>query len=233
MKFFVIKKNAIVNFLICLIVCAFTVCGIAFSNKYVVADAPIYNGSSDSNAVALMFNCYEGAEQVERILETLENNNAKATFFIGGCWAKNNIDVINKIIEKGHEVGNHGYLHKDHKTLNEVQNEQEIMQTHKLIKENCNVEMNLFAPPSGSYNKLTVKVAENCGYKTIMWSRDTIDWRDNDAETLFSRATKNINAGEMVLMHPKSHTADVLDKIVKEILSKGLELKTVSEVNNF
>ena len=233
MKFLVFKKATIVNIAICLIVCAFTACGIIFSNQMVAAGAPIYNGNKDSKAVALMFNCYEGSDEIEKILETLKDNNAKATFFIGGSWAKNNTETLKKIQEDGHELGNHGYLHKDHKTLNELQNKQEIMQTHKLVKEVCDIDMNLFAPPSGSYNKTTVKVAEDLGYRTIMWSRDTIDWRDNDLDVLFSRATKNIAAGEMVLMHPKPHTAKVLDKIIKEIVANGLALKTVSEVNNF
>ena len=233
MKFFVLKRNVIVNTAICLIVGLFTICGIVFSNIAISANAPIYNGNKESNAVALMFNCYEGAEEIDKILSTLKQYNAKATFFIGGVWAKNNTETVKKIQEDGHELGNHGYLHKDHKKLNELQNKQEIMQTHDLIKETCGIEMNLFAPPSGSYNKTTVKVAEELGYRTIMWSRDTIDWRDTDQNLLYNRATKDIVAGEMVLMHPKPQTSSVLEKVVKEIQKKGLNLKTVSEVNGF
>lgn len=233
MKFFVFKKNMLVNSFIALIICAFTVCGIVFSNKAVEASAPIYNGSQNSGAVALMFNCYEGAEEIDKILTILKENDAKATFFIGGVWAEKNKETVKKIKEDGHELGNHGYLHKDHKKLNELQNKQEILATHNLVKEICDVTMNLFAPPSGSYNKTTVKVAENLGYRTIMWSRDTIDWRDSDQEVLFKRATNDIKAGEMVLMHPKPQTSKVLERVVKEILKQGLKLKTVSEVNGF
>lgn len=67
----------------------------------------------------------------------------------------------------------------------------EIGLTHEIIKQLLGYEMTLFAPPSGSYGQNTLKVAQDMGYKTIMWSKDTIDWRDQDENLIYSRATKN------------------------------------------
>ena len=88
--------------------------------------------------------------------------------------------------------------------------------------------MDLFAPPSGSYNKSTAVLAESLGYKTIMWSKDTIDLRDKDTNLIYSRATKNPVAGDLILMHPTKATASILDKIIKHYLSIGLKVDTVS-----
>ena len=89
--------------------------------------------------------------------------------------------------------------------------------------------MKLFAPPSGSFSTTTLKAAEKLGYKTIMWTKDTIDWRDSDIETLFNRATKNLSAGDFILMHPKEHTAVVLNRILNYLNKIGLKAITVSD----
>ena len=83
--------------------------------------------SAGENAVgvSLMFNVYWGTEEVYRILETLSKYDAKASFFIGGCWADDNVDCLRAIDSAGHEIGNHGYFHKSHDTLNFIENQKE------------------------------------------------------------------------------------------------------------
>ena len=109
----------------------------------------IYNGDRSGNVVALMFNVYEGRETVEGILDVLDEKNAKATFFVGGSWADDNIDTVIKILEKGHELGSHGYFHKDMAKLSEEGNKAELEPLHALIKRHTGEEIKLFAPPSG------------------------------------------------------------------------------------
>lgn len=189
----------------------------------------IYNGDRSGNVVALMFNVYEGRETVEGILDVLDEKNAKATFFVGGSWADDNIDTVIKILEKGHELGSHGYFHKDMAKLSEEGNKAELESLHALIKRHTGEEIKLFAPPSGSFSVTTLKVAEKFGYKTIMWSKDTIDWRDKNAKTIYSRATKNIAGGDFVLMHPKTHTLKALSDILDYYAKAGLRVGTVTE----
>lgn len=191
----------------------------------------IYNGDRSGNVVALTFNVYEGRETVEGILDVLDEKNAKATFFVGGSWADDNIDTVIKILEKGHELGSHGYFHKDMAKLSEEGNKAELepLPLHALIKRHTGEEIKLFAPPSGSFSVTTLKVAEKFGYKTIMWSKDTIDWRDKNAKTIYSRATKNIAGGDFVLMHPKTHTLKALPDILDYYAKAGLRAGTVTE----
>ena len=188
-----------------------------------------YRGNTANKNVSLMVNVYQGTEFLEGMLEVLDKENVKATFFVGGCFAAANNDCIIKIRDGGHELGNHGYYHKDHKVISETRNREEIFITHKLIESITGVSMNLFAPPSGSFNKTTVTVAANLGYKTIMWGKDTIDWRDKDAELVYSRAVKNLKNGDLILMHPTAHTLAALPRIIEEIKKQGFNITTVTD----
>ena len=87
----------------------------------------------------------------------------------------------------------------------------------------------MFAPPSGAYNKHTINACRNLGYKVIMWSKDTIDWRDKDANLIYTRATKNAKGGDLVLMHPTKATAEALPNILKSYQNNQLRAVTVTE----
>ena len=90
--------------------------------------------------------------------------------------------------------------------------------------------MTLFAPPSGSFGKTTLAQAEALGYNTIMWTRDTIDWRDHDTEKIYNRAIKNLQGGDLILMHPTQNTVEALDRIIKYAKANNLQIAKVSEV---
>lgn len=199
------------------------------SVAYTNGEKPYYNGNKQNNNISLMINVYWGTEYLESMLSSLKAENVKTTFFVGGCWvAKNNENLI-KILSDGHEIANHGYNHKDHSKLSAKQNKEEIYACGELVEALTGVKMNLFAPPSGSFNNTTLTVASSLGYKTIMWSKDTIDWRDKDENLIFSRATKNAENGDLILMHPTEKTAAALPKIIKTLKEKGFNLTTVSE----
>lgn len=191
--------------------------------------APYYSGDSTKEQVGLMFNVYEGTDVVNGILDELKKNNAKATFFVGGCWADDNTETLKRIVNEGHELGNHGYFHKNHKLLNSFDNQAEITHCHEVVKGITGIDMALFAPPSGAFSVETLKVAESLKYKTILWTNDTIDWRDNDENLIYSRATKNAANGTLILMHPKKHTLKTLPKIIKYYQQKGMACVTVSQ----
>ncbi len=195
----------------------------------VARGSAIYNGNRDNKNVTLMINVYWGTEYLDSMLKTLKSNDVKTTFFVGGCWVAKNNDMLKKIHEEGHEIASHGYNHKDHAKLTAQQNQDEIYVTHELVKSLLGVEMNLFAPPSGSFNDSTLTIASALGYKTIMWSRDTIDWRDKDEDLIYKRAVEKTIGGDLILMHPTEKTALALDRIIKGIKNKGLNLVTVSE----
>ena len=193
-----------------------------------VEDRVHYRGTS-GDGVSLMFNVYWGTQEVEGILEVLAEYDAKATFFIGGSWADDNTACVRKIVEAGHEVGSHGYFHRDHTTLGYEDNVEEISHSVQFLELAAGVPVTLFAPPSGAYDEDTVNAAESLGLRTVMWSRDTIDWRDKDEQTCYLRATEDLEAGELILMHPMEHTLAALPRILQYCNTHSLRPITVSE----
>ena len=209
-----------------------TIC-LAPSQNSVTTDGfekELYNvGNEASQGVSLMFNVYWGTAEVYQILEILNAYQAKATFFIGGCWADDNVECLREIYAQGHEIGNHGYFHKDHDKLSLLQNQREIVECNRFIELALGEAPTLFAPPSGAYNKDTLIAVKALNMKTILWSRDTIDWRDKDVVLIYTRATKDIKSGDLILMHPMKATVDALEDILKYYKNNHLNVITVSE----
>lgn len=220
--------NAVLLLLVVVVgaVCFFPLGAVTAGN---VSDRVYYRGDAESGKVSLMFNVYGGADYIPGILDTLDAFGVKATFFIGGCWADDHTQTLREIAARGHELGNHGYFHKDQDKLSLSANKEEILRCHDLVKSLAGKEMSLFAPPSGTYSENTVNAAESLAYKVIMWSKDTIDWRDHDATLIFSRATEGIEGGDLVLMHPTEETAEALPSVLAFYKEKGLAQCTVSE----
>lgn len=226
-KFF---RNVIANLVmvaVVLLVLVFTVA----DNSVPAAQKPLYKGNSTKN-MSLMVNVYWGTEYLDEMLKIFSDNDVHTTFFVGGMWAAENDEMLKKIYAAGHEIGNHGYFHKDHKKLSSERNKEEINVTHQLVKSIIGIDMTLFAPPSGSFNDTTLEGAKSLGYTTIMWTYDTIDWRDHDSNLIYTRAVKNLSGGNLILMHPTADTVKALSKILKTIKEAGLNVAPVSQVLN-
>ena len=87
----------------------------------------------------------------------------------------------------------------------------------------------MFAPPSGDVNSTVVLDAQKCGMVTVMWSADTIDWRDQDKEKIYNRVERNLKPGTLILMHPTKATLEALPEIILLIKAKGYNALTVGE----
>lgn len=224
------KRIAILtNALLAVIVVGVALVCFAPTAMPVSTSAPRYNGNREGDRVSVMFNVYEGAEVVNGILDVLAERGVKATFFMGGCFADDHAELLQRIVLEGHEVANHGYFHLMHDKISLEKNREEIENTGRVIKALCGATPTLFAPPSGAFNSQTLSAAEELGYTVVMWSKDTIDWRDSDVEKIYTRATKGVEAGDLILMHPKSHTLKALPAVLDFYKGKGLKQSTVSE----
>ncbi len=228
-------KNKIISVIVNVVLCAViaTVCAVGFiggdaATQVTSNGENLYYKSEKAKGVSMMFNVYQNTDNVYAIMDLLDAEGAKATFFLGGSWADDNIDCVRDIAARGHEVASHGYFHKDHSKMNYEQNLAEIRPSVKLLNAILNSEISLFAPPSGAFNDSTVTAATSLNLKTIMWSRDTIDWRDKDVSLICERATKNLQSGEFILMHPMDVTVKALPQILTYIRENGLNAVTVS-----
>ncbi len=187
-----------------------------------------YRGTSE-DGISLMFNVYWGTEQVYEILDILDEYGAKATFFLGGSWADDNVACVREIAARGQEIGSHGYFHREHDKLDLQGNLEEIRTSVEFLSLASGQQIGLFAPPSGAFNADTVSAAEGLGLVTVMWSKDTVDWRDKNEEDCFRRATHGAAGGDLVLMHPMEHTVKALPRILTYYKENGLRAITVSE----
>lgn len=136
------------------------------------------------------------------------------------------------IYKEGHEIGNHAYSHPDLQRRSKSETIQEIGKTNNVIEETIGVKPKWFAPPSGSFNKVTIQVADGLNMKTILWTADTVDWRKPATEVMVSRIVKNVDNGFMVLMHPTKPVAEGLGTMISGIKGKGYQLGTASELMN-
>jgi probable sporulation protein (polysaccharide deacetylase family) len=192
-------------------------------------EPPIYNGNENNPTIAFECNVVWGTEYIIPMLQIFKEHDIRITFFIGGEWARENPELLKKIASEGHELGNHGYSHKHHSKLDFNQNRYEILETEKEIESITGVKTNLFAPPYGEFNDITLKAAHSLGYKTIMWSIDTIDWRRDGTEKIINRVMKNPHNGALVLMHPTADTVAALPVIIEGLQKQGFKIGTVSE----
>ncbi len=196
----------------------------------VTAEKPIYKGNENINKVAFECNVVWGSEYIPSMLNIFKEHDIKITFFIGGEWARDNPELLKLIVEGGHEIGNHGFAHKHHSRLNFEENIKEIKDTEDTIKDITGITTCLFAPPYGEFDNTTLRAASSLGYKTIMWSIDTIDWRGDGVEAIINRVLKNPHNGAFILMHPTDHTITALPTIIKELKQMGYEIGTISEL---
>lgn len=236
-----IKLENVFRNIICNIVIFVMVFGMIFAGKRINDGSMIsvsnseykgtlYAGDRSSKKISLMINVYWGDEFVEQFLDIFDKYGIKTTFFVGGTWVSSNPELLKKIFDKGHEIGSHGYSHKEQGKLGYETNYEEISKCHSLVSKTIGINMELFAPPGGSYNANTVKAASDLGYKTIMWTRDTIDWRDHDADLIYNRAVTSMHGGDLILMHPTACTVQAIEKVIEFAIAHELTVTTVSDV---
>src|SRR5690625_51293 len=189
--------------------------------------SPIFRGHPDKKAVAFLINVSWGEEYIPEILNILNEQKVKATFFIEGKWAKENTNLVKMIDEQGHTIGNHAYNHPDMARLSNEENANQITQTNNIIEAIIGKTPKWFAPPSGSYTNGVVETAHHLKMETIMWTVDTIDWRNPSVSVMINRVITNIHPGAMVLMHPTSPVANGLEQMITELKALGYQLNTV------
>jgi peptidoglycan/xylan/chitin deacetylase (PgdA/CDA1 family) len=191
---------------------------------------PIYHGSTEIKAVALAVNVDWGEDIVPKMLGLFKQENIPATFFVTGRFASKFPDVVKQIDISGHEVGNHGYSHNHPDRAGFGDNQAEITKTEEALKKVVKKPVKLFAPPYGECSAPVVEAAEKLGYKTIMWTVDTVDWKGGTAAGIADKVVTNAQNGAIVLMHPKPVTLEALSIMIRELKAQGYEFQKISQI---
>ncbi|MBN2712392.1 MAG: polysaccharide deacetylase family protein [Planctomycetes bacterium] len=186
---------------------------------------------TDKPMVALTFD--DGpCGQTQALLDLFKKEGVKATFFVKGKNAAGWAEMSKKIVDAGHELGNHSYTHANLTKLDEEGVRKEIEQTQKEIKEKVGVELKVFRAPFLAFNDTVWKVLAENKLPAINCSADTRDWdKATTVEQIVERATSKTEGGTVILMHGWSkNTLQALPEIIKKLKEKGLQFVTVSEL---
>ncbi len=220
-------------FFICIILIAVLFSAREYDHtKYISTTGKVIrNGNASSKIIAFACNVDWGSEILPSMFQIFNDNNIKITFFVTGNWAEKNPHLLREMYLRGHEIGNHGYGHKLCSKIEKEEIREEIKNTEEVVKNLTGSDTTLFAPPSGDYDERTVSICEEMGYKIILWSIDTIDWKpDSTADKIKNRVMEKPLNGAIVLMHPKSETVKALPEIINFIRSQGVEIVPVGRL---
>ena len=190
-------------------------------------------GNKDSKKVYLTFDEGYEAGYTPKILEVLKENEVKAAFFITAHFVNTQPDLVQRMIDEGHIVGNHTVNHKSMPSLSEDQIKSEVMTLHQTIYEKFGYEMKYMRPPKGEYSEKSVAYCNSLGYTTVMWSFAYDDWDENKQgreEYGKKKILDNIHNGAVILLHGTSKdNSNILDYCIKEIKKMGYEFASLDE----
>ena len=194
-----------------------------FDAQYRQYDA--YATTPDRNRIIITFD--QGYENgyTGQILDTLKEKQVSAIFFLTGDYAKKESELVNRMIQEGHMLGNHGMTHASLPLLKDAEAREELMTLHEYVKENYHYEMQYFRCPCGEYSEQALKTAQSCGYKTIFWSGAHVDWltdKQPDPSQSLQKLTASAHGGEILLLHSVSSTnAQILGELIDQLRAKG------------
>lgn len=196
---------------------------VSFNQRY--SDLEAYALTNDDDRIIITFD--QGYENgyTEKILDTLKEKNVKAVFFLTGDYAKKETALVQRMIDEGHILGNHGMTHASLPELSDSEAEEEIMSLHKYVLDNYGYEMQYFRCPCGEYSEKALETAQKCGYKTLFWSYAYVDWK-TDAQpepgASVQKLTDSAHGGEILLLHSVSSTnAEILGEVIDNFRAEG------------
>jgi polysaccharide deacetylase family sporulation protein PdaB len=194
---------------------------------------PIYCVDTDEKKIAISFDAAWGNDDTDDLLAILKEYNIKTTFFLVSMWVEKYPDDVKRMIEEGHDIGNHSSTHPHMTKLSKEGVKKELMGAHDKVKELTGYEMELFRPPFGDYNDSLVEIAKECGYYTIQWDVDSLDWKeygvDHEVKTVLQN--KNLSNGSIILFHNDAkYTPEALRPILDGLKEQGYEIVPISEL---
>lgn len=192
-----------------------------------------YIGDTSKKVIYLTFDAGYENGYTEKILDVLKKHNVSATFFLVGNYIETSPDIVKRMVEEGHTVGNHTYTHPDMSSISDEQSfKEELTKLESLYKETIGQEMlKIYRPPQGKYSESNLKMAQSMGYTTIFWSLAYVDWYENDQPTsdeAFGKLIPRIHNGAIVLLHSTSKTnCDILDELLTRWEQMGYSFDSI------
>ena len=192
---------------------------------------PIYSVGTEEQTMSISFDATWGADQTMELLKILRENKVRATFFLCGLWVEKYPEMVKTIAAEGHELANHSHTHPHMNSLSEREIAHELNQTHQLIKELTGQNPTLFRPPFGEYSNKVIETASACGYTTIIWDVDSLDWKDLTAEAMLQRILGRIQNGSIILFHNAGkNTPQAVARLLPILKERGFAVVPISQL---
>lgn len=196
-----------------------------------------YIGNDSEKVIYLTFDCGYENGNTGPILDALQKHHVEATFFVVGHFLETAPDLVKRMVEEGHAVGNHTYHHPDMSSISDkAAFQKELDDVASLFHEITGTQLsNYYRPPQGKCNAANVKMAQEIGYSTIFWSLAYVDWdtekQPSHAEA-FDKLTTRIHPGAVVLLHNTSQTnGEILDELLTKWKDMGYTFKPLSDLD--
>ena len=196
---------------------------VQFNSRY--GDLDAFALSEDEKRIIITFD--QGYENgyTTKILDTLKEKDVQAIFFLTGPYAKTESALVQRMIDEGHVLGNHGMTHASLPTLSDENAKEEIMSLHNYVMNNYGYQMQYFRCPCGEYSEKALETAQQCGYKSLFWSSAYVDWKTDQQPTPqegLRKLTESAHGGEILLLHSVSSTnAEILGDLIDSFRAMG------------
>lgn len=195
-----------------------------------------YLGNPAEKKLYLTFDAGYENGCTEKILDILKRQQVPAAFFLVGNYIEKNADLVRRMVEEGHIVGNHTMHHYDMSKLNTMEAfSKELTDLEVLFKETTGQEMpKFYRPPQGIYSQENLQMAKELGYKTVFWSLAYVDWNNDNQpskEEAFGKLLPRTHPGAVVLLHSTSKTnAEVLEELIGKWKEEGYTFGTLEDL---
>ena len=196
-----------------------------------IKDLAYYVGPEEKT-IYLTFDVGYDNGNLSKILDTLKEENLKATFFVTGDFVERFPELLRRISDEGHLIGNHTYNHKDITKLSYRELERELDTLNDQVYEVTGKRIDrYFRPPEGKFDRQSLENVKKMGYETIFWSIAYVDWYQDKSygkEYVLKNVINNLHDGAICLMHSVSKdNAEYLSDVIKEVKNQGYQIKNL------
>ncbi len=192
---------------------------------------PIYSVETEQKKVAISFDCAWGVDYTDKLLDIMEKNGVRCTFFAVQFWVEKYPEYVEKIVSAGHEMGTHSRTHPYMSKLSKSEMQDELTTSRQAIEKRTGQKVTLFRPPYGDYNKLLIDTCKEMGLYPVQWDVDSLDWKNLSANEIAMRVVNGAKKGSIILCHNNGlHTAEALPLIFSTLKNRGYEFVPISEL---
>jgi len=194
---------------------------------------PIFYAVTQEKKVALTLDISWGEKQLPKVLGVLADRGTKATFFISSPWAVRHPDFVQAITMGGHEVGTHGHKHINLSQYDLDTVRDNIGKSIDIVESMVGTRPKFFRPPNGDYDDVVVDVARELGAETVIWSIDSLDWKNPGVGYMVTRIKKELFPGAILLFHASDsaeQTHEALPVVLQTLAEEGYQVLTLGEL---